>query len=68
LAKLAEFHEKALNNGVAREGEYFFDRHPGVFHTILDFYRTSEYIVNEATSLLPTAKPWDLVSLVLILY
>lgn len=38
LSRLAEVH---LDNGGGRQ-EYFFDRHPAVFNSIIDFYRTGE--------------------------
>ena len=39
LSKLTE----ALINYDPVTGEYFFDRHPGVFAQVLNYYRTGEY-------------------------
>nr|KAI8754483.1 potassium voltage-gated channel protein Shaw-like [Biomphalaria glabrata] len=40
LSRLAEVH---LDNGGGRQ-EYFFDRHPAVFNSIIDFYRTENTV------------------------
>lgn len=40
LSRLAEQHEFSS----CQKDVYFFDRHPAVFNSIIDFYRSGEYL------------------------
>jgi hypothetical protein len=41
LGRLAEYHEELTEESC---DEYFFDRHPGVFSAVMDYYRSGKQI------------------------